>query len=173
MISAYPSNRLCFVSKLGEAMENKQIASSKPCFKCGADKPLSEFYRHPRMADGHVNKCKDCNKSDVTDNRSKRIDYYRAYDRNRGSRQTLEHQREYKERFPKKSKARNAVGNAVRDGKLSKPDACQECGAVGRIHGHHDNYDHPLDVRWLCVACHSQWHKENGPGLNGDTTWNS
>lgn len=37
----------------------------KKCFKCGKIKVLSDFYKHPMMEDGHVNKCKDCNKNDV------------------------------------------------------------------------------------------------------------
>lgn len=40
----------------------------KKCFKCGIEKPLIEFYKHPQMLDGHVNKCKDCNKKDVSEN---------------------------------------------------------------------------------------------------------
>lgn len=45
----------------------------KKCFKCGIIKPLDEFYKHPGMADGHVNKCIDCNKRDVSVNYFKHV----------------------------------------------------------------------------------------------------
>lgn len=35
----------------------------KTCFKCGASKARSEFYKHPKMADGLLGKCKSCTRS--------------------------------------------------------------------------------------------------------------
>ena len=29
------------------------MLDSKPCFKCGETKSLSDFYKHNRMSDGH------------------------------------------------------------------------------------------------------------------------
>jgi len=33
---------------------------SKKCIKCGEEKKVSEFHKHKRMADGHLNMCKKC-----------------------------------------------------------------------------------------------------------------
>ncbi len=62
---------------------------------------------------------------------------------------------------PKTREAPIAVGNAVRDGKLIKMP-CEICGNTN-AHGHHDDYNKPLDVRWLCVTHHAQWHRNNKP----------
>lgn len=37
----------------------------KKCFRCGIEKPLSDFYVHKQMGDGHLNKCKVCTKGDT------------------------------------------------------------------------------------------------------------
>lgn len=55
----------------------------KICFKCGKTKSLEDFYKHPQMSDGHVNKCKECNKLDVHKNYADKSDYYSEYDKNR------------------------------------------------------------------------------------------
>lgn len=138
----------------------------KKCFKCNKTKPLSDFYKHPRMADGHVNKCKECNKKDVRDNRREKVEYYRKYDKSRAYRVTEGYTKEYRAKYPRKYAAHTAVNNAIRDGYLfAQP--CEECGSSDSVQAHHDDYAKQLDVRWLCAPCHSEWHKINGEGKNG------
>lgn len=132
----------------------------KKCFKCGESKPLSAFYKHKMMADGHLNKCKECTKADVKLHREANIERIRAYDRERGSRQDKYYLREYRKRNPEKNKARAMVNYHVRAGNMTKKP-CEVCGATGRVEGHHDDYSKPLDVRWLCSVHHKQVHKES------------
>lgn len=136
----------------------------KKCFKCGEKKSLDCFYKHKQMADGYINKCKECAKADSILSRKKNIDYYRDYDRKRGNRQPKEYLKKYRERFPNKYKAHNIVNNAIRDGKLFR-EPCEVCGSVKSV-AHHGDYLKPLNVRWLCQAHHKQWHAENGEGKN-------
>lgn len=54
------------------------------------------------------------------------------------------------------------VRKAIISGALVRPLECSRCGEIppkardGRsnIHGHHHDYEKPLDVEWLCVYCH-------------------
>lgn len=137
----------------------------KTCFKCGEMKELSCFYRHKQMADGHVNKCKECNKRDVQQNRLAHIEYYREYDRVRGNRQPAEYMEKYREQFPKKYRAHTLVARAIKAGNLFVMP-CETCKTDDSVHAHHDDYAKPLNVRWLCAAHHKQWHMQNGEAAN-------
>jgi len=125
----------------------------KACFKCGAEKPLTEYYKHKGMADGHLNKCKTCTKKDVRHHREDNILRYRAHDRARGYRQSAEYQREYRAKNKEKQRAHSAVAY-----KLESPESCELCGEETKLHAHHHDYTKPLDVNWLCPACHHQLH---------------
>jgi hypothetical protein len=52
-------------------------------------------------------------------------------------------------------RARVALGNAIRDGKVARWP-CEVCGA--KAHAHHPHYDAPLLVTWLCPSHHKQAH---------------
>lgn len=43
-------------------------------------------------------------------------------------------------------------------GILIRPKTCSRCGLTKGIEGHHPNYSKPLDVIWLCCACHRKEH---------------
>ena len=48
---------------------------------------------------------------------------------------------------------------------------CENCGAL-EVEAHHDDYDKPLEVRWLCRHDHRQLHRERGDGPSGHRTRN-
>lgn len=59
---------------------------------------------------------------------------------------------------PKKRRAHYRVQAAIRSGEIVRPELCQECGATCKPQAHHEDYSKPLDVEWLCAACHSARH---------------
>lgn len=66
--------------------------------------------------------------------------------------------------------ARRAVAKAIRDGILTRPDTCEECGLSGvTIQAAHRDYSRPLDVRWLCRSCHSIWDHQEPKTLAHET----
>lgn len=68
----------------------------------------------------------------------------------------------------KKAAANKLVSSAISKGIL-QPLPCEVCGISGRENGrniveaHHDDYEQPLIVRWLCKQHHSDWHRTNKP----------
>jgi hypothetical protein len=133
--------------------------AAKTCFKCSLMRPIEEFYKHPRMADGRLNKCKTCTKSDVK-KRYERLDGCASYERKRAvdpkrKEQALKYQRARRAKHPEKTKANRAVYNALQGGRLTR-GPCEVCGTTVRVQAHHDDYSKALDVRWLCFTHHRE-----------------
>ena len=139
------------------------IRFEKECFKCKTIKPITEFYKHSMMADGHLNKCKTCAKSDVGKHREENLDRIRAYDRERGRSKdritaNVAVTRAWRSEDSRRQKAHSSVAKAIRKGDLLRAP-CERCGDAKSL-AHHEDYDKPLQVNWLCQPCHKQRHKE-------------
>lgn len=60
----------------------------------------------------------------------------------------------------KKHKARNVLNKALKAAQVLRPLNCMICDKTGRIEGHHEDYDKPLEVIWLCRNCHGKLHSK-------------
>jgi hypothetical protein len=127
----------------------------KRCFKCGAEKPRTEFYPHRAMADGLLGKCKDCTKLDARIDRqtNPRV---REYDRERANqphRKVLAARitKEWRAKHPGRQRAHNMAARA----EIQAPEYCEGCGLKRRVEKHHPDYSRPLLVVWLCKPCHA------------------
>lgn len=139
------------------------MTRSKECFKCKTIKPLTEFYKHSQMADGHLNKCKECAKGDANAHRKENIERIRKYDRDRAKnperkKTSQEVTKKWRQEDKRRSSVHNKVARAIRSGKLVR-NSCERCGNE-KSYAHHEDYDKPLDVMWLCQPCHKQRHAE-------------
>ncbi len=147
----------------------------KECNKCLQKKPLTDFYKHPDMVDGHLNKCKVCAKKDTRLNYIKNIDKYKEYDRSRamlphrvtartiyqateaGKLSIRKSNQRWKKDNPLKQQAYWKLWNKILYGKITKKP-CLVCGEI-KVQGHHWNYKYPFWVFWLCSKHHSRLHK--------------
>jgi len=105
------------------------MRKTKKCFKCGVEKELDDFYKHPQMGDGHLNKCKECTKKDtaarlnykmkdesfrIQERARQRGKYYRLgyKDKHKPTPKQKKKQMErFNEKFPEKKKARSMTSH--------------------------------------------------------------
>jgi len=126
----------------------------RKCRKCLKRKHLDEFY------DSQPHKCKECVKA-YTNNR--RLDLYEREKvlesdlrRSRTPERkayAIEAQRKRRTRERQKYKARNAVNNAIRDGRIQRLP-CEICSE--KAQAHHEDYSKPFEIRWLCFKHHRE-----------------
>lgn len=64
-------------------------------------------------------------------------------------------------RYPNERRAHSIVNKHLSLGKIERRP-CEICGNP-KTDAHHDDYNKPLDIRWLCRKCHADWHSKNEP----------
>lgn len=77
------------------------------------------------------------------------------------------HSEEYKR---KQQTVHRIYNQALYNKKLIPAKICENCLRTdNNIHGHHFDYDKPLDVVWLCATCHIKVHCESK--FIGEKNW--
>lgn len=66
------------------------------------------------------------------------------------------YRRKYRKQNPKRYKAMEIVYHAKKNGQLKKKP-CEICDSL-ESQAHHEDYNKPLEVRWLCLCCHQAYH---------------
>ena len=147
----------------------------KTCFKCQQTLNESEFYKHSRMADGLLGKCKTCTKRDSFERYKNKMSdpewVMRERERGRIKQQKARAVGKYigpskevrnRSRIKTKEKflCRIKTQRYISKGLIIKSEICQDCKISKSQNCHHEDYNDPLKVVWLCTACHGKRHRK-------------
>jgi hypothetical protein len=137
---------------------------SKRCSKCGAVKPLFDFYKDRQKSDGHSRRCKLCINEYFEAYRKEKAEQIKAYQAvytktDQGKAAHKKATQRSKQKHPHRIAARSAINNAIISGAV-KRQPCFCCGSEDS-QAHHADYENYLGVTWLCAQHHRQAHKEH------------
>ena len=109
------------------------------CFRCLVMTPVEEFRLECV--------CRKCEKKNRKlwnkKNRMKLYEYHKLW----------------KKRNPEKVFAKSKILVATKNGTLIRKTICEICGRYYKsMHGHHRDYNKPLEVIWCCPSCHNKIH---------------
>lgn len=136
-----------------EFADNANIPSpsTKTCSSCYETKSTEQFYRSAVNVDGYYGICIICHKAKVTDRKKNKT--LLSYD------QVAENKKFWLPNNRLKQKAHQAVAYAIASKKLIR-QPCEKCGTNENVVAHHEDYNKPLDVVWLCQKHHRERHLE-------------
>lgn len=127
------------------------------CRKCKDRIRKAELSKDPESRARR--KARDAARRQTPEHKEKAVKWKRNW-RENNYEKWREYQREYFQDPERKRKhsARQAVNNAIRDGRMEK-EPCSVCGTWEDVQAHHEDYDLPFDVVWLCRQHHAETHR--------------
>jgi hypothetical protein len=131
----------------------------RQCTKCKAIKDFEHFHKCSKSKIGIREVCKPCRKAIALDYRDRYGDTLREKDNSRPIKN-----RSTPVVGTNKYRARYKALNAINSGKIKRL-SCEVCGEEN-THAHHDDYNKPFNLRFLCPRHHRIWHIENGEARN-------
>ena len=171
-------------------VSNSTSVKEKICTKCKGTFSLDKFYKDKKGPNGFASCCKKCKnklskkwRESLTDEKKAEIklkDSIRLKKKYHGSEKCredckrrvkeyhktakfaayLRHKRKTDAKWIVRTKVGRVFWGAICTGKIVRK-CCELCGA--KAQAHHPDYNYPLEVQWLCVKHHFEWHKNNNP----------
>ena len=133
----------------------KNNIMTKVCFRCSTEQPITEYYKHKAMADGHLNKCKKCTKSDSVK---------RHHKKNQDPKWVESERERAKEKY-------HRLGYLERQTEINKNKPWKNSSKYKNLHRkfkivkgceiHHWSYkeEHLEDIIVMDRKCHRNWHR--------------
>lgn len=102
-------------------------------------------------------------KNYVKEHKKEIREYYRKWYVKNGRGRSVDYAEaisEWRINHPKEFIAQKKLQHAVKIGKIIKPKNCEDCLEERRLSAHHEDYEKPLKVVWLCSSCHKIRHEK-------------
>lgn len=97
--------------------------------------------------------------------KKKQAEYYRKWYRTKGrkrNKQQLESMKMWKELNPESHRISKLICYAIKIGKIKRPRICEMCEEKRKLVAHHEDYNYPFRIKWLCYSCHKKLHNNRG-----------
>lgn len=152
------------------------VDGKKKCCDCHEWLSVDNFDTYNKNGKTYYqSKCKPCrkiyntskevrekNKIQQEKNKEKYKETAKRYNQSKRGREVRRKaSKKYWDANSKKNSARKKVRTALRNGSMVRPNKCSMCGKQCKPEAHHEDYNKPLDIIWVCKSCHTNIHYSN------------